>query len=301
MADLTVWPNSEALKNALRRRHPADRQDSYVGQWTCLSEWCRIDLVALDAWAGARVVGYEVKVSRADLRTELLHPAKRMEQVARCTEFYIAVPEGLLRPDELAFEEPEWAFDDFAREPCPGVPEVKDPNDHSGRRVLWGGRCSNPRVKSHGGRRRSRYVPKDAPKGYLVKMPVPVVLTPGMTGGTYVGDVCVPGRYAVESALDVYGYRHVTCPTCLGSGYSRPSLVEREWPTLWVPRDVGLIEVDHRGRTEVVKPAARRKHPIRSIAGFDLSDDPIINDRQRQGVADIVRWASNRPDPRHAR
>lgn len=85
------------------------------------------DLLAFSAWsqpAPARArysrIGYEVKVSRADYRRELLRPSKRVLQVAFCHEFYFAVPEGLLAAHEVAWEEPEWARDpdSFRRELC---------------------------------------------------------------------------------------------------------------------------------------------------------------------------------------
>jgi hypothetical protein len=80
-----------------------------AGQWVCIEEWREVDLLALSAWSDAAVIGYEVKVSRSDLRQELLRPRKRTEAVAMCTEFYFAVPKGLLKADELAYEEPEWS------------------------------------------------------------------------------------------------------------------------------------------------------------------------------------------------
>lgn len=81
-----------------------------------------IDLLAISAWSSqgnyARV-GYEVKVSRSDLRRELLKPGKRTSNVAWCNEFYFAVPTGLMTEDEIAFTQPDWTPLDFRREPCP--------------------------------------------------------------------------------------------------------------------------------------------------------------------------------------
>jgi hypothetical protein len=82
--------------------------------WTVLEEYRGIDLLAISAWQSlgnyARI-GYEVKISRSDLRRELLKPWKRKRNVAWCNEFYFAVPEGLYKPEELEFEEPEWMRD----------------------------------------------------------------------------------------------------------------------------------------------------------------------------------------------
>ena len=52
------------IKDALRLRHPAYEPGfAGVGRWTTIEEWERIDLLALDAWRSAQVIGYEVKVS----------------------------------------------------------------------------------------------------------------------------------------------------------------------------------------------------------------------------------------------
>ena len=102
------WTAAE-VKDKLRKRHPATQvmgARTVPGPWTCIEEWMGIDLLALCATKASRVpygvVGYEVKVSRADYRSELRKPEKREEARAMCHEFYFAVPRGLLRDDELA-------------------------------------------------------------------------------------------------------------------------------------------------------------------------------------------------------
>jgi len=113
---------AEQVKAALYARQPTQRSPM-PGAWTVIEEWRAIDLLAFSAWESigkyARV-GYEVKVSRSDMRSELLAPGKRARNVAWCNEFYIAIPAGLLTEEELAFEEPEWAPEDWIGEPCPG-------------------------------------------------------------------------------------------------------------------------------------------------------------------------------------
>jgi hypothetical protein len=106
--------NARELKDRLYARHPASWVGAVhtPGAWTVLEEFNGIDLLAIAAWSSAgRVpyarVGYEIKVSRQDLRRELLRPNKRALAVAWCNEFYFAVPKGLLTPDELAWQEPE--------------------------------------------------------------------------------------------------------------------------------------------------------------------------------------------------
>lgn len=80
-----------------------------------------------------------------------------------------------------------------------------------------------------------------------------------------------------------FGWTDITCPTCKGKGVTTPSRVEREAPTCWVPRDVGLIVVSASG-SRVVKKSPKRK------------DVPELG---RHELAQLVRWVSMRPDPRH--
>lgn len=224
--------NASELKERLYARHPGSG-GQMPGPWTVIEEWRGIDLLAFSAWSSAEKyarVGYEVKVSRGDMRSELLNPRKRAENVAWCNSFYFAVPVGLLTDDELAWQEPEWAPEDWHGERCPGYRGIA---------------C---RRWSYRGKR------------HLVDVPVP-----------YVG-------YRLQ------GTEQITCPTCNGKGVVSPSRVEREAPTLWVPRDVGLVVVDGRG-TRVVRASPKRK------------EVPALGPRE---VGQLVRWVSIRPDPRHA-
>lgn len=113
--------NARELKERLYGRHYASAAQM-PGPWTVIEEFRGIDVLAFSAWSSegkyARI-GYEVKVSRSDLRRELLAPSKRAQNVAWCNEFYFAVPKGLLTADELAFDEPEWERDAFSRTLCP--------------------------------------------------------------------------------------------------------------------------------------------------------------------------------------
>jgi len=115
---------AEEVKQALYGRHEA-RAYPMPGPWTCIEEYRSIDFLAFSAWSskgGYRRIGYEVKVSRSDLRNELLNPSKRALNVAWCHEFYLAVPAGLLTKEELAYKEPEWEGGDFLpSKRCPGL------------------------------------------------------------------------------------------------------------------------------------------------------------------------------------
>jgi len=253
------------IKHALRRRHPGDTHGSMPGQWTCIEEWLGIDLLALNAWRKADVIGYEVKVSRSDMRRELLRPWKRADGIARTTEFYFAVPSGLLKPEEITFEEPEWEDGDFTRRPCPGVPEIRSNGTRNG------GSCR---------KFSPRWGPTDVPRGHLVNLPVPCVLK---THG--VRDELSNSLYVMDMLVHEQGYRWSICPSCSGTGHNGLSRVEIEAPTLWVPRDVGLIVVDGRG-CSVVKKSPKRKDPLPIASG-------------QRNINDLVRWVSHRPDPRH--
>lgn len=125
--------NAADVRQALRDRHPATIQfgSSHApGPWTVIEEWHNIDVLAFSAWmhpptgkvAGVKnpIVGYEIKVARSDYRRELAKPGKRAGAVHFCNAFYFAVPDGLLRPDELAYVEPEWISDpeSWNRKPC---------------------------------------------------------------------------------------------------------------------------------------------------------------------------------------
>lgn len=222
------------VKHRLYARHFASGAQM-PGPWTCIEEWRNIDLLAFSAWASqgkyARV-GYEVKVSRSDLRSELLNPYKRAANVAWCNEFYLAVPKGLLTDDELAFDEPEWTPEDWQGERCPGFAGIRCA-------PLW---------------RRRRHT-----KSHYVRVPTPTT-----------------NRWDTHTS--------VVCPTCGGRGTTTASRVERDAPTLWVPRDVGLVVVDGRGSRLVRKSPRRTEVPALSVGE----------------LGQLVRWISMRPDPRHA-
>lgn len=221
--------NARQVKHALYARHHASGEQM-PGAWTVIEEWRNIDLLAFSAWSSANNyarIGYEVKVSRADMRAELLNPGKRARNVAWCNAFYFAVPEGLLTEDEIGFTEPAWTLFDFTGERCPG----------------FAGRACAPRF----GR-----------KKHVVWVAKPTV-SPWTE------------------------HEYVVCPTCDGKGRVSEPRVLVEAPTLWVPRDVGLVTVNGRG-TRLVKKAPHRK------------EVPALSPRE---LGQLIRWVSMRPDPRH--
>lgn len=91
---------------AVRRRYGAE-QDNFGPEWAALAEfgaWSvgrRCDLFLVRAWSGKpkgheRVV-VEVKVSRADLRSELADPSKLAEFSRHAHRTYFAAPAGLVK------------------------------------------------------------------------------------------------------------------------------------------------------------------------------------------------------------
>jgi len=115
--------DARAVKDALYARHHASGEQM-PGAWTVLEEFRGIDLLAFSAWwsAGSCArVGYEVKVSRSDMRSELLNPIKRSRNVEWCNEFYFAVPAGMMTDEELSWKEPTWTPEDWTRKRCQGV------------------------------------------------------------------------------------------------------------------------------------------------------------------------------------
>lgn len=236
-------PKLEAweVKNTLRLRHPAlDYLDrTVVGRWVTLEEWENIDLLALDAWRAAQRIGYEVKVSRADYRAELMKPSKRVKAVSMCTQFYFAVPYDLLKPEEIAFEPLDWAPEDYER-----------------------GHCTNPQCRfweghPHYVHRRLKRSKTPQPRGSRLK-------------GTEREGVSVNVLVTTRSGRRLYGGAPACCYICKGRGHVEKSKVELESPVqLWVPSDVGLIMVGRRD-SEVIKRAPKRK-PVQLVkSDYDL-------------------------------
>jgi hypothetical protein len=254
------------LKALLRRRYPA-APAPMPGPWTVLEEYANIDMLAFCAWSHAAparrckginpIIGHELKISRSDYRRELLRPDKRSSAVARCTEFYFVTPKGLLSDEEKAYLEPEHFEEQaFQREPCPAG-------------------CTRPdryEVNRHGVRLSGRTVE------------VPVVSDALACDLLYRPETWAEGDPLIEGKAPRYSpraWKWVVCETCEGRGYMRKSVVETEAPTLWIPRDVGLIEASARGCSVV------RRSPI--------NHEPA----QNWSIAELVRWTSLRPDPRH--
>lgn len=301
------WTAAE-VRDALRRRYPAAKSGHYVGQWTCLEEYANIDLLALNSWNDADVIGFEVKVSRSDMRQELLNPKKRGRGIEICTQFYFAVPEGLLKPDEIAFDEPEWELEDYDRQRCPGVPTFGPEPEYIQRRRKRGDWKREAGDGRYGGVCAGHYRQNKMRQPYRVNLPLPMVVD----CPTYVPR---PGRVLQNDLLDeairkerdrqfVLGYvedvlheaeQQVVCPVCGGRGYLAKSRVETESPTLWVPRGCGLIEVGAHG-AHIVKFAPKRPDAFGLLwSGGAYSNIKIA----RQHANQVARWASNRPDPRH--
>jgi hypothetical protein len=256
---------AEEVKEALKARHPAVDEWGRPGAWTTLEEFANIDLLAFSAWSSAKppIVGYEVKISRSDYRRELLNPSKRAHAVAACHAFYFVTPKGLLTKDEKAYVQPEH-FENggaFVREPCPS-------------------RCISPSRERWGGvahtRKWGRWVDIDSAYGDSACR-----FRAWLHAESERGEEFNPALKPLNA-----GGPHQTwevCETCEGRGYLRQSVVEQEAPTLWIPPDCGLIEVNpDTGKCRTVRKA------------------PVETPTEELGpIGHLVRRASFRPDPRH--
>lgn len=62
-----------------------------------------IDAVAVGIWpsTGHEIIGIEIKVSRSDWQREMKDPAKAQSLMRFCTRWFLACPDGLIKPDEL--------------------------------------------------------------------------------------------------------------------------------------------------------------------------------------------------------
>ena len=85
------------IVRSLEKRHP-------FPQWVLAEEVVldesdrRVDLLAMSK---KLVVAYEVKVNRADFLSELADSTKRAAAIDWFSQFYFAVPTGLVKPDEI--------------------------------------------------------------------------------------------------------------------------------------------------------------------------------------------------------
>lgn len=196
------------------------------GEWICIEEWGCVDLLAVSAWSKGHRIAYEIKVSRADLRRELLEPSKRALAVAISRQFYLAVPQGLLTWDEKSWQEPEWNAEDFKKSPC------SNPScSHS--------RPSHPRSRRYGRSPRGKTHAGKSTEGVTVHVEYFVDRGQHDDGSTF------SHSYNISAC----------CTVCKGRPTSGKSRVETEAPNVWVPRDCGLIEVAENGSSTIVKKA----------------------------------------------
>lgn len=288
---------------ALRGRHPSG-PPPMPGQWTCAEELWGIDFLAWSAWKEKRRVGYEIKVSRSDYRRELLKPDKRAPAKQRLHQMYMAVPAGMLTPAEVAFKEPIWEDGAFARQSCPdgcvsaarrgrGVHDRYMPRqgtvarDHVPVPIVVReppysvvAMYRDDRNVARHELRRARRRPYRGEEG-----PPP---EPEITEADIDEFIAAAAELEVERSVRSHGWTSRTCPTCGGKGYVKGARVEdADIPTLWVPADLGLVEV-HLG-------------PRGGLSVKEVKRAPILTPRRLSDseMAEAFRWISCRPDPRH--
>jgi hypothetical protein len=95
---------SQAIREALRTKYAAP-------EWALLEEVRHratggersADAIACNLWESNayKIIGFEIKSSRADWLRELKDPSKADVIAAFCDEWFIVTPPGLVKPDEL--------------------------------------------------------------------------------------------------------------------------------------------------------------------------------------------------------
>lgn len=122
----------------------------------------------------------------------------------------------------------------------------------------------------------------------------------------YGGWSCDGGRLSYPHGFNHRDYsalhrlRGATCPVCYGTGTSAPPLAERaRAPRLWIPADVGLVEIDPTGTARTVRKAPRHQPAMTEGTWRTRNPDapPRLSDFE---LGQLIRWISVRPDPRHA-
>jgi len=90
---------------ALRERYKQPEWALFfeVGNGTGANCRRHADALAMNMYPsrGLSIIGFEIKVSRSDLKHELENPDKAEEIARFCDEWYLAVPKGLIKADDL--------------------------------------------------------------------------------------------------------------------------------------------------------------------------------------------------------
>lgn len=99
------WTEGDIV-NALRKHHEGSEW-AFLAQVRNQTGYDRntrtADALAFSLWPsrGIYATGYEVKVSKTDLKKELAEPEKAEEIARFCKCWFIAAPEGLCKPEDL--------------------------------------------------------------------------------------------------------------------------------------------------------------------------------------------------------
>lgn len=97
---------AETIKEAIAKRYCAPEWATFFEVGSGTGAHCRrhADALSMNMYPsrGLSLIGFEVKVSRADLKKELEQPDKAEEIAQFCNEWFLAVPRGLIRDtDEI--------------------------------------------------------------------------------------------------------------------------------------------------------------------------------------------------------
>lgn len=250
------------VKDALRLRHPASDGFGGAGQWTCIEEWHNIDLLAFNAWASGGPRYGRVGYEVKVSRSDYRRELLNPGKRAGAVAFC----------HEFYFAVPLGLLTDaeVAWEAPGWLDAAAPPFDRPKCPGAFGAWCTAGRVTFGRGPLRSRF-------GNDRWYGAPDWVEQNAR------------RAAEREARGDRGPYSGECPTCRGTGYlvECPAVLAGA-PKLWVPADVGLIVVAPGVPARIAKRAPRRT---------DASLERALTDH---GFAELVRWVSVRPDPRHA-
>lgn len=102
--------SGDVYRKVVQYHHPNAVVVAEVPDATGFDAKRRIDAIAIGCWPsrGLYVHAIEIKVTRADLKRELLQPEKAEAIAVHCDEFYIAAPKGVVADVEDL--PPEWGL-----------------------------------------------------------------------------------------------------------------------------------------------------------------------------------------------
>lgn len=99
------WTAADVF-SALSVIHPGPEEWVLLREVPDATSWSKTrtaDAIAFGCWrsVGIAIHGYEIKVARADWLREIQQPEKSEAFVQRCNYWWVAAPEGVVKPEEM--------------------------------------------------------------------------------------------------------------------------------------------------------------------------------------------------------